>query len=826
MQDLRLAVRALRATPIVTTVAILSLALGVGANTAIFSLVNSLLLRSLPVHDPSRLVLVTSGPAAALGSTQAWSHPLWSEIRQRPNLFDRACAWSLNRFNLSSVGQTEFVDGAWVSGGYFDTLGVPALVGRTLTDDDDRRGGGSAPVAVVSYQLWQRRFGGAADVIGRTLPLGDVPFTIVGVTPPEFFGADVGQAVDVFVPIGDEPLLRGRETWLDRRTWPWLTIMARLKPRQDEKTATAELRTLQPQIAEAILPTFSRRTLETSSKEIFTLIPAATGNSTLRRRYERPLLIVMVVVALVLVIACANVAHMLLARATARRHELSVHVALGASRWRLARRLLIESVLIAGVGAACGTAAAALGSRVLVQQLSTPTARVFLDLSIDWHLLAFTIGVTTATVLLFGTAPAFRAACIPPIEALRHHHQTSVGEARMRLTSALVIAQVALSVVLLVAAGLFVRTFASLATRQLGFERERVLVVEINAQRTALTPAQRIALFERMRDAVRPLPGVDEAALSLVTPVSGIAIGGPIEVSGGVRLPPGQPNGSDLNYISPGWFSTFGTPLIGGRDITAADRQGSPMVAVVNQAFARKFLNGANPIGHTITVQAPGLPVMEIVGLAGDAVYRFLRDPVPPTIYVPLAQNHEPAFPWAAINLSVRASRGAPASLTRSISRAIAAVNPQVAVTFIPLADRVNAALTQERLLATLSGFFGALAVILAGVGLYGVMAYAVTRRRVELGIRIALGAGPNRLMRLVLSRVLVLVGVGVLVGAGASLWASKFVATLLYGLEPRDPATLVGAAATLAFVGAVAGWVPAYRASRVEPAHVLQKLS
>ncbi len=824
MSDIRQALHSLRSTPVVSLVVTLSLALGIGANTAIFSLIESLVLRALPVREPQRLALVSSDPNGRINS---YTNPIWEAIRERRQAFGGAFAWSTARFNLAQGGEAEFVDGIWASGAMFETLGVPAMLGRALTEEDDTRGGGpDGPVTVISYSFWQRRFGGGADALGTKLTIERIPFTIVGVMPPDFFGPDVGRLFDVAIPIGVEPLTRGNESALDQRSWWWLEIMVRLKPGQSLQGATAALRGLQPQIREATIPQDWRPSdLAEYLKEPFSLVPAATGHSSLRRRYQRPLLTILVVVLLVLLIACANVANLLLARATARRHEWSLRLALGASRWRLVRQLLTESLLIAAAGAALGVLVGQWGSRLLVRQLSTQTSRVFLDLTIDWRVLLFTIAVTVVTALLFGTAPAYRAAAVAPMEALKEHARGTRGEVRMGAAGALVVAQVALSVVLVVAAGLFVRTFGTLANLELGFDRDRVLLVEVNSQRTEIPPSQRLGAFERIRRDVAAVPGVAAAGVSFVTPVSGSTWANRVAVSGGVEVPE-RMRQSYFNAITPGWLETFGTPILEGRDIGENDTKSSRQVVLVNQAFAARFFNGANPLGHTVTIDGggPRAQSREIVGLVRDAVYRSLRDPVPPTMYTPLAQFDDSRRPAPAeMSICVRALSGSPALLARSVSAAISTVNPDLALTFRTLTDQVNASLMQERAVAMLSGFFGVLALLLAGLGLYGVMSYAVGRRRAEIGIRMALGAPPRRVVQLVLSRVSVLVGAGIAAGAVVSLWASRFVTTLLYGLDPWDPASIVAAAVVLATVGMIAGLLPARRAARIDPAQVLR---
>jgi predicted permease len=819
MSDIRDAVRALRATPIVTAVAIGSLALGIGANTAIFSILNTLLLRSLPVKDPQQLAIVSTDVLR-----DAWTNPIWEQIRGRAGLFAGAAAWSGDRFNTARSGQTAFVQGLYVSGRFFDVFGVPPLLGRTFRESDDTRGGGAdGPVAVISYDYWQRRFGGSADAIGQAVLMDGVTFTVVGVTPPEFFGPEVGSKYDVAIPIAAEGLIRGRDSMLDERSAWWLTVVIRRQVDQSLAAATAALRGVQPQIREATIPPrFRSQDAQEYLREPFSLVPAASGASYLRYRYQRPLTTIMVVVALVLLIACANIANLQLARANARRHELSVRLALGASGARVARLLLVESLGLSGCGAALGMLFAHWGSRLLVRQLSTSTNAVFLDLSVDWRVLGFTMGVTVATALLFGIAPSLRAARVQPNDALKEQGRAVTADRRSGVGSALVVLQVALSLMLVVAAGLFVRTFSSLVTRPLGFDPDRVLVANVDATTARVEPAARVPLFARLQEAAASAPGVDAAAASAVTPVSGSTWQFLIDLPDGPPLPDRE-RAVHVNIVTDGYFRTYGTRVIAGRDFTNADADGAPPVVIVNEAYARKFLGGANPLGHY--VHQAGSPRRaavrrQIVGYVEDAIYRNLRQIVPPTIYIPIGQQPEMR---PAINISVRAAAGSPALLTRELTDALTHVSPDLAITFRPLADQLRSSLVQERLVATLSGFFGALALLLAAIGLYGVTSYAVSRRRTEIGIRLALGAEPGGVVRMVLRRVAWLVAAGVGVGALITVWVSPFVESLLFGLTPRDPTTMIAAAAVLAAIGALAGWLPAWRASRIDPAVVLR---
>ena len=817
IQDVRYGSRVLRATPIVSAVAVLSLALGIGANTAIFSVLDTLLLRSLPVADPGRLAVLDRETAGR----PYWTNPIWEQIRQRATLFDGAFAASSTRFNLAQRGETEFVDGLWASGSMFRVLDVPAIVGRTFTERDDVAGGGpDGPVAVIGYGFWRRSFGGAPDVVGRLLTVDGVPCTIVGVTPPQFFGVDVGRTFDVAVPVGIITLTQGARA-LERRSAWWLRIFVRLKEGQSIEAGTTLLRALQPQIREATLPDdWHPGELEhfLSPRDAFRLEPAANGDSALRDRYRRPLTTIMVVVGLVLLIACANLANLLLARASARRHELSLRIALGASRQRILRQLLTECMLLSGAGAGLGLGLAQVGSRLLGRQLSTTTNAVFLDLALDWRVLGFTAVIAIATAMLFGTVPALRATRVQPNDALKSQGRGVVGDGPIGGGHLLVVVQVALSLVLLVGAGLFIRTFAALVNLDLGFDRRPILVAAVTMPRAQPDVAGRSELFRRLQEAAAAVPGVSAAALSHVTPLGNNTWKNLVELPDGPPLAASE-RLTSFNMVSGGWFQAYRTPLLAGRDFSSADTVGSPAVAIVNEAFARRFTGGRNPIGTR--VRQPYNIERRIVGYVKDAVYESVRAPVPPTLYLPYSQQAQ--LP-SATSVSVRVTAGAPGALTRSLAAALGRVDRNLVITVRPMADQVDAMLVQERVMATLSAFFGALALLLAGLGLYGVTSYAVSRRRTEIGVRLALGAAPLGVIGLILRRAAILVGAGIVVGSAVSLWVSRFVSPLLFGLEPRDPGTLVAAIVLLAALGLLAGWLPARRASRIDPARVLRE--
>jgi predicted permease len=808
MAELRDAFRALRSTPLVTAAAVLSLALGIGASTAIFSLLDAALFRPLPIPDPERLVMVSSADRRR----SAWPQSVWAEIRDR-QIVEGAFAWYWSRFDTADRGERQPVDGMAASGRMFESLGLRPLGGRLLTPaDDDLEGGPDGLVAVITYRYWAQQFGGTMDVLGRSIPIDSRRYTIVGVAPREFVGLYIGLPLDVVIPLGRPSTELGS---------PYVTIMGRLKTGETPDTVTAALQAAQPLIRDATNPYSVSPYREEYLREPLGVWTVPGGVSFLERRYGQPLKILLGVVGLVLLIACGNVAMLLLARTIGRGQELGVRTALGAARGRLAWQLSLESVLLALAGVALGVLFAHWCTKLVVASLATQAYTVFLDLRPDWRVVGFTSAVGVVSAFLFGAAPALHATRIDPMDALRPR---GVGHAgRLGFGSGIVVAQVALSLMLLIATGLSLRTFWALISTDVGFEPDRVLVVSVDVGKGAITEESRRLSYERMREAVAAAPDVERAALSLAMPGGNAAWTPWVELSDGTALPQG-PNGVYGNRVTAGWFQTMGTRVLAGREFDVTDRIGSGRVAVVNQAFAERFLKDHNPIGRTIFQRgSPDDPrePLEIVGVVQNAMYRFLKESPPPTIYTPLGQMSDP-LP-ATLNLSVRAE-GVPATtLARNVAGTILGVEKDVALTFRTLSDQVAAQYAQERLVAWIASIFGGLAVLLAALGLYGITAYTVARRRFEIGIRMALGAAPGSVMRLVLARVIMLVVGGVTLGLPGSIWSAQFTSSMLYSVEPGDTVTLTGSCVLLIAVAMFAGWLPARRAARIDPAIVLK---
>jgi putative ABC transport system permease protein len=808
--DVRLALRMVRRSPGFTATIALTLALGIGANAAIFGVLNSLLLRPLPVADPHRLVTIASDAAIARGQAGVpWSFAMWKEFQPHASLFDGAFAWTPARFDLAQRGERQPVAGIFASGGYFETLGVAAIRGRTFTTADDRPGGGpDGAVAIISYGLWQRRFGGADSVIGTPLVVDGTRLTILGVMPQVFRGLDVGSTLDIALPLETEPLIRRNRSALRTSR---LLVMLRLKPSQSVEAGTTMLRGLQTQL----------RSTRAPNSEPFTLAPAATGASLpirgpdgLRQSYARPLLTILMVALLVLLIACVDIANLLLARATARRYEIGVRLALGASRGRLARQLLIESLTFAVLGAIGGLVIAQWSGQALVAQLSTPVEQIALDVSFDWRVMAFTAAVALVTASIFGTVPAFLSTRIAPVEVLKVRAQADSSSAAGKhglstVSSSLVIFQTALSLALVIAAALLVESFARISSVPLGFDPDRVLVVNVDTERVRADSADGMRLYQRILDAVGSVPGVAHAGGSIWTPIDG-----------GMRMGDSQSR-TAFNFVTPGWFAAYGTTLRAGRDFTARDIAGSPPVAIVNDAFVRAFTPGRSPLGETIPYPRPrrGEVLRTIVGTVRDAVFDSQREGIQPIVYLPVAQSAGigPSG-LTAISLGVRPAVGAPIQLAPGVGAALRGIDPDVSFSFALLENHVQASVRQERLVAMLSAFFGALALVIAALGLYGVTSYTVNRRVREIGIRRALGAQRAHVLSLVLGQSLRLTGLGIGIGLAVAAAVTRSLRGLLFGLTPLDPATFIGVAALFAMVTTLAALLPAHRATRVDP--------
>ena len=815
-QDIRIAVRGLRKNPVFTLVAIATLTLGIGANTALFSLFNGLMLRPLPVRHPAQLALLLDG---------SWSYPVWAEIEARQNdLFDGAVAWANERFDMSRGGQSAFVEAAHVSGGFFEVLGVTAVRGRMLSPADNATVPPDGPVAVISHRFWRGQFAGAEDAIGRQITLQRTSFTIVGVMPPGFFGADVGRMTDVMVPFAAEPLMRGQESQLASVGSSWLNIIVRRKPAQSLAQANAALRGVQAQIRAATMSGVAPGRVARYLTRPLTLEEAATGRSPLRARFERPLIAMIAAVGLLLLVACTNIASLLVARVLARHRELSVRMALGGSRGRLARLLFTESLIVATAGAAFGLIFASWSGTLLVRQLSTWEGDVSLALALDWRVLGFSAALACASAVVAGVAPALGLRSVAAGEALKDAGRGLAGDRRFAMRGTLVVAQIAMSLMLVTAAGLFLRSFASLNQLPLGFVPEPLLIAELDLQSTDAPIEHRGSRAERLRAVAAAVPGVKSASLSRVPLLTGGGWGANrVAIDDGV-MPVEDLSANRLwrNATTPGWFDTMGTPLVIGRDFTDADRVGAPLVAIVNHAFVRRYQLGPQALGRTVRIGLPsGESRYEIVGVAGDSAYTEPRDGMMATMYVPLAQVQPLGD---SVVLTINATRGQRAAVEREVAAALARTDPSLTFVFRTFDEFIDARITQERLIAMLSTFFGGLALLLSAIGLYGIVAQAVRSRQSEIGLRLALGAQPAEIVRLAFRRVGILIVVGIAIGVAGSLWAVQFAGPLLFQVEARDPETFVGAAAVLVAAGMLAAWLPARRAAHLDPATVLRE--
>ncbi|HEY2849472.1 MAG TPA: ADOP family duplicated permease, partial [Gemmatimonadaceae bacterium] len=723
--------------------------------------------------------------------------------------------------DLTTGGEVRQAHAEYVSGDYFTTLGVRPAAGRLIVRGDDTRG--CRAIAVLSAPFWTTEYGADPRAIGKSIELAGKQFEIVGVTDPSYFGMTVGSSTQVYVPLCAEAVISGSQGDLDQRARWWLTITARLRPGVPVEQVNTRLKTLAPGVFASTLPTdWQAREKEEYLKGTLMAEAQPSGLSDLRTQYERSLYTLMVVVGAVLLIACGNVANLLLARARARQREAAVRLAVGAGRGRLIRQLLTESLVLSALGTALGVLLAMWGTRVLVSLLSTSRSAVWLDLALDWRILGFTAGIAVVTAILFGIVPAWRSANVDPQSAMRGTGRGITQErTRFSLAKSLVAGQVALSLVLLIGAGLLLASFQRQTSIDLGFRDRGVLIVNTDIRRVGLANEARPEFFRQMLQRVSAVPGARLVSSIDIIPLSGAGWNGELLVDG--FTPKNKRDGIVwFNSTSPRYFETVGTPMIAGRDFSAADAHGAPNVAILNEAAARKYFAGRNPIGNSFKVQqGAGDPLSyEIIGVVKTAKYRSVQETNSETVYLASAQEDRPRN---GIAFAIRTD-GPPAAIIPAVRAAISQQSGLVAFTFSTLDGVVAASLARPRLLAQLSIFFGALALLLAVVGLYGTMSYSVERRRNEIGIRIALGAARGRVLSMVLGEAGWTVIAGIAAGTLIAIAATRWVASLLYGVKPTDVPTFALAAATLALVAIGASAIPGWRAARLDPMEALRE--
>ena len=814
-QDLRYAARSMRHAPAFTTVAVLSLALGIGANTAIFALLDAVRLRNLPVPNPQQLVRVQfRGGNRGMGisnDSYQLTYPLWEQIREHQQAFSGMLAWNgWDSFRIGEGADVHRVPGLLVSGDFFSTLRIPPAAGRLFNREDDRIGCAS-PGVVLGYGLWQAEFGGQSSAIGQRLIVEGHPFEVIGVAPAKFSGLEVGRRFDFALPICAQGILENGSRSIRRTDIYWLSVLGRLKPGWTRAQASDHLVAISPGLLEATLPVgYSAKSVAGYRQLRLEAVPAANGTSSLRSQYDTSLWLLLGITGLVLLIACSNLANLIIARSSARRREFALRLALGASRLRLVRQALCESLVLAVAGAALGLAIARSLSAGITRFLGTGATPLPLDLGLDWRVLAFSAGTATGACVLFGLLPALRASRIDPGSAIKGGRGLTADRDRFSFQRFLVVAQVAFSLVLLVGVLLFVRSFRNLATLDPGFRERGILEATFDMSHAglayrAIQPFQRDFLEE-----IRAIPQVEAAASTTVFLIrNGMW-------SLGVRA--GAAEGeSRFTWVSPGYFQLLDTPLLAGRDFNSSDSGTSPKVAIVNQTFARRYFGNVNPVGKTFRSRAePNYPEAEyeIVGVSKDTRYFDLREPTPPMSYAPASQ-HPSLGPWS--NLYIRSSAPLPA-LAAAIRRRLAQSHPEITADFRVFETQIDESLIRERLMATLSGFFGVLAAILTTIGLYGVIAYMVVRRRNEIGIRMALGADRRKVLAMVMREAAMLFAVGGAAGLLGSLALTRAAASLLFGLGPRDPVSFCAAIALLGAAAALGSYLPAWRASRIDP--------
>jgi predicted permease len=812
LQDLRYACRVLLRMPGFAATAILTLALGIGANTAIFQLIDAVRLRPLPIRSPGELARIqivggNGGFGLNPGQYGGLTTPIWRELESHQQAFSGMFAWSAWTMGVGDRSDLRRVSGLRVSGGFFRVLGIDAWRGRLIEPADETTC--PSPRVVLSHAYWQRELGGRELDRSARLMVNGQSHEVIGVTPPGFFGVAVGETFDIAVP-------QCRQQNPRRDVFD-VAVMARLRPGWTLDRASAHVNTLSGGIFEATAPTgYGTDSIERFKQFRLEAVSAATGVSTLRAQYDTSLQLLLGITGLVLLLACANLANLMLARALVRQREFSVRLALGASRTRLVRQSLAESAVLSACGAVVGIVLAQFLSRVLVWSLAAEGSAPALTLAASWRMLAFTGAVTILTCLFFGLAPALRSMRIQPATVMQVGGRAMTAGERFSIQRAMVVTQIAVSVVLLVGALLFVRSFRNIVTFDAGLRQQGVTVAyigfdQLKVERDALNDVQRQILAE-----IRGIPGVVSAGSTSNVALMGSSWEHGIHV-GTIE------HSSKFTWVSPGYFETMNIPILQGRDFTLADTTGSPRVAVVNQTFVRRFVPDGQAIGRKLRTGAePNYPSTEyeIVGVIPDTQYDTLRNAPPAQAFAPDSQSPAPG-PWTSLMIHSTIDH---AATVASVKRRLAASHPGSVVNFMDFQARIRGGLVRERLLAMLAGFFGALAALLAMIGLYGMMSFAMVQRQHEIGIRVALGAPQSRVVLMVMREAGWLLTLGIAAGAAMSLLAGQSATTLLFNLEPNDPATLAAACVLLTLIAALASFLPARRAARLDPLVALRQ--
>jgi predicted permease len=827
LQDLRYAFRTLRKSPLFASVAVFSLALGIGANTAIFTLIQQLLLQLLPVSHPEELVMLTAQGQHYGSNTgpNALSYPMYTDFRDKNQVFQGMFCRHGITMSLTVDGRTELVSGELVSGNYFPVLGVGAAIGRVFTASDDLYQGGH-PLAVLSYGFWQSRFAGDRGVIGKRVVVNGYPLTIVGVSRRGFDGVEMGYSPQIRIPMMMKKEITP-EPWysLNDRRGRFVQVFGRLKPGVTLEAAKAGLQPLFHQILQMEVQdkAFAKATDYTRQQFLkmwMNVLPASKGRSFLRRQFESPLLALMAIVGLVLLIACSNVANLLIARATARQKEIAVRLALGASRARLITQLLEESLLLSLVGGLGGLGLATAMDKALLGFLPETVTALTVSAKPDGHVLLFTLGISVVTGLIFGLVPALQATRPQLAGTLKDQAGSVVGGTSVRLRKTLVVMQVALSLLLLIGAGLFIQSLKNLKGLDPGFHTDSLLTFAVDPTLNGYKVERSRQFYRQLVERMTNLPGVESAAMVVMPILDDDEWDNTISVEG-YTAKQGESINPHMQFATPRFFETLGIPILLGRDFTLRDIEGSPKVGIINEKFAKQYFGGASPLGRHVGMGGnPGTKLdIEVVGVVRDTKYESMRQKIPIELYLPAQQVNF----VTGMNAYVR-THGDPANLFSSLRQTVREVDASVPVFGMrTLEQQVDKSLATERMLAMLSTLFGFLASLLAAVGLYGVMAYMVARRTREIGIRMALGASGGSVVWLVMREVMLLASAGVAIGVPAAWGVTRLVEKQLFGIQPADPLTIAVAAVGIGTVAAVSGYLPARRATGIDPMRALR---